>query len=203
MTHTSASLLAAPAWEPIAGLAPDARAPLTQVDTQRQWEWTQALPFETVGDLGDDRFVRDRRVGERRRTRRFDGIACRRCRGPGTVARPRRSRARARRSRSGQAGETPSSLSRIAEVLAPEARQRRAVDLGAPADHVVDGRTERLAAPVQVRIRRAVSLRDEDLPWDSSSRARVAGSRRARRSGPSRHGCGGRTPAFPRPCRCR
>src|SRR4029077_19011377 len=39
------------AWEPVAGLAPDARAPLTEVDTQRQWEWTQAVPFETVGDV--------------------------------------------------------------------------------------------------------------------------------------------------------
>ena len=34
----------------------------------------ETLPFEAVGDVGDDRLVRDGRVRERRRTRPFDGI---------------------------------------------------------------------------------------------------------------------------------
>src|SRR4029077_9578410 len=52
-----------------------------------------------------------------------------------------------------------------AEVLAPETRQGGAVDLGAAADEVVDGRMERPATTVKEWVRRAVALRDEHFPW--------------------------------------
>src|SRR5215212_10301296 len=50
------------------------------------------------------------------------------------------------------------------EVLAPEARQGSAVDLGAAPDDVIDRRPKRLAAPIDEWIGGAVALRDEELP---------------------------------------
>ena len=150
------------AGEPIARLAADAGATLAQVDPERQRERPQALPFEAVGDVGDDRLMRDRRVGERRRTRPLDGVRA------GGAVHPEQSLG------FGVVGlelvvvDGPGRRDAVLalehpEVLAPEARQGRAVDLRAAADDVVDRRTERLAAPVEVGIRRPVALGDEDL----------------------------------------
>ena len=50
------------------------------------------------------------------------------------------------------------------EVLAPEARQGRAIDLGAAADDVVDRGMKGLAVPVEIRVGGAIALGDEDLP---------------------------------------
>jgi hypothetical protein len=50
------------------------------------------------------------------------------------------------------------------EVLAPEARQGGAVDLGAATDDVVDRRMKGFAAPVEERIGGAISLGHEELP---------------------------------------
>src|SRR6185369_10710158 len=52
----------------------DAGAALPQVDAERQREWTEALSFEAVGDVGDDRLMGNGRIWEGRRTRRLDGV---------------------------------------------------------------------------------------------------------------------------------
>ncbi len=60
-------------------------------------------------------------------------------------------------------GRDPVVVAELAEVLLAQAVERRAVQLGRAADEVVDLRLERLAIPVDPRVRRDVAVVDEDV----------------------------------------
>ena len=120
---------------------------LVEHDAERHVERLLAEAREVVVQLLDARLVADGRVRIRRAGRRLGrilaalavdviemlGLAC--------------STARGRRRRSARPARCRL-VAELAEVLSPQAEQRRAVELGVAADVVVRVRVQRLAVPV-------------------------------------------------------
>ena len=96
-------------------------------------------------------------------------------------------------------GRDPVRVPDLAEVLRPQAVERRAEHLGGAADEVVDLRGEGLPLGVVPRSPKRCSGRRRRRPGRASSAARAAASRRAPAGGPSSR----RAPADARACRRR
>ena len=175
--HLGVGLRVHEAREAVAGGAPDAVAVrpvrLEQPHAARRVERVQPRRLEVVGELLDARLVADRGEGVGRGRRRLGRVLPARAMdlvallGERVVRlqlvvgdRPRR--------------RDPVVVGQLAEVLRAQPVQRRSVELGRPADAVVDLRLERLAVAVVPRVLRHVAVLDEDVVRLPVLRARAA-----------------------------
>ena len=138
-----------------AGPCRPARLDLLEVDPDRQVEGVQPELLQVVAQLLDARFVRHRRVGVlgagRALGRVLSVLAVHQVEvlrlgviGLQVVVRDRPGR------------RDPTMVAKLAEVLRAETEQRRAVELGVPADVVVDLGLELVAVPVVPELLREV-----------------------------------------------